>query len=407
MPSFSILTLGCRANQADAERLRQILVSAGFVEHRNDKDSDVAIVSTCTVTAEADRKSRQMLRRCRRKAAIVVAAGCGVAARGGLSELGEEYLRLAPEHPEQILELLASSGLVVSSPPAQDDKPVRQRHTRALLKIQEGCDHFCTYCIVPYVRGRSRSVAASKVVEQAQALAKQGALEIVLTGIHLAMWGLDLPEKSNLAELLQMLVDNVPGPRFRLSSIEPMSFPRRLIDIMANNPARVCPHLHLALQHASNTVLQRMHRDYTIEEYDELAARFRNEVAGAVLTTDVLVGFPGETEGEFAELMAYLGQHPYYHLHVFGYSQRPGTAAALLPNQVPAELKKARVEAVNTLGEQLKQEVLASFRGQCRPVLAEVVGSKPGWLKGTADNFISAQFPGSPSLLGTIVEVRL
>ena len=404
MPTFSIHTLGCRTNQADSEQLRQILLGAGFVEVPFGSPADCAIVNTCTVTGEADRKSRQILRRASRQAGTVVATGCGVARRGGLQSLPGAVLELAPESREQILELLGASDCPGGSALRYG---LQAGRSRALLKVQEGCDHFCSYCIVPYVRGRSRSMPASSLVEQARALEEAGHREIVLTGIHLAVWGRDLPENPDLADLLDRLLRGTREVRFRLSSIEPMSFPHRILERMACFPDRICPHLHLPLQHASDAILKRMRRDYTWAEYDRLARDFLDSVPGACLTTDILVGFPGETQGDFEILMGSLRTLPFLHLHVFAYSPRKGTAAAMYSDPVPEATRKSRSEQVIRLGERLARAVRRRFRGQVRPVLVERAADREGEWLGTADNFLQVCFPGPPALLGRIVPVRL
>ncbi len=406
MPTFSIQTLGCRVNQADSEQLRQILLGAGFDEVSPGEPADCAIVNTCTVTGEADRKSRQFLRRAARQAPTVVATGCAVAGRGGVQSLPAAVLRLPPERREGLLELLGAQGCPGAGAGSQD-RGFRQARSRALLKVQEGCDEFCSFCIVPYVRGRSRSLAVPELVARARSLEVEGYREIVLTGIHLALWGRDLDGRPDLADLLEALLEGTREVRYRLSSIEPMHFPARLLDRMAAESRRLCPHLHLALQHASNPVLQRMRRNYTLEEYDGLARRFLARVPGAVLTTDVLVGFPGETEADFQALMAYLRTVPFLHLHVFPYSPRRGTAAALFPGQVAEAEKKRRVEAVNRLGQRLGRVCRRSFRGQVRPVLVERRDPGCGQVAGTSDNFLPVVFPGGPELLGRVIPVRL
>ena len=404
MPTFSIHTLGCRANQADSEQLRQILLGAGFLEVPFGSPADCAIVNTCTVTGEADRKSRQILRRASRQAGTVVATGCGVTRRGGLQSLPGAVLKLAPESREQVLELLGASECPGGSALRHG---LQAGRSRALLKVQEGCDHFCSYCIVPYVRGRSRSTPAGVLVEQARSLEEAGHREIVLTGIHLAVWGRDLPENPDLADLLDRLMEGTREVRFRLSSIEPMSFPHRILERMARFPDRICPHLHLALQHASDAILKRMRRDYTWAEYERLARDFLGSVPGACLTTDVLVGFPGETQGDFEVLTGRLRTLPFLHLHTFAYSPRKGTAAALYPDPVPESTRKTRSEQVIRLGGRLARVVQRRFRGQVRPVLVERAADRAGEWLGTADNFLPVRFPGPPALLGRIVPIRL
>lgn len=404
MPTFSIQTLGCRANQADSERLRQILAGAGFEEVTPGQPADCAVVNTCTVTREADRKSRQVIRRAQRQASTVVATGCAVAERGGLRSLPGAALRLPPERREGILELLGAAACPSS---ALVDGETRQLRTRALLKVQEGCDQFCSFCIVPYVRGRSRSTPLPALVEQACRLEAQGYAEIVLTGIHLAVWGRDLPGEPDLADLLRDLLAATRGPRFRLSSIEPLRFPRRVLDLMVERPDRVCPHLHLALQHASDPILERMRRGYTIGEYDALVQEFVGRVDGACLTTDLMTGFPGETEEDFGRTLRYVRSTPFYRLHVFPYSPRAGTAAARFPETVPEAEKSRRTAELIALGERRRRAWMRSFRGTVRPVLVERPGTRPGEVIGTADNYLSVSLRGGVPLIGRVLPVLL
>jgi threonylcarbamoyladenosine tRNA methylthiotransferase MtaB len=404
VPTFSIHTLGCRANQADSELLREILVGAGFVEVPFGQPADCQIVNTCTVTREADRKARQLLNRALRLGGTVVATGCAVAARGGLRQLPGAVLRLPFEKREKILELLGAGGC-----PSQDlvDGEVRQARARALLKVQDGCDQFCTFCIVPYIRGRSRSLPVAELVERARRLEEQGYGEIVLSGIHLAVWGRDLPGSPDLGLLLDELCAATRSVRFRLSSIEPRHFPRGLFDRMAARPRRLCPHLHLALQHASDRVLERMRRGYDRAHYDSLVAEFLDRVPGACLTSDILVGFPGETDQDFRELLDYVRRTPFYRLHVFPYSPRPGTAAARFADQVPPEVKKARMEAMLALARRKRLEYLRRFYGARREVLVEHPGERPGEMVGVTDNYLPVLVRGGPALLGRRVLVEL
>ncbi len=380
--SFSITTLGCRANQADSARLRAILLGAGLEEKPFGEVVDCSIVNTCTVTAEADRKSRQLLTRTLRvlpETSQVVATGCAVAKRGGLKQLPGATLRLPPEERENLLSLIGAEGC-----PGRDQPQVVHRTTRALLKIQDGCDQFCTFCIVPYVRGRSQSVTLDEVVSRAVEFERQGYSEVVLTGIHLSIWGHDLPDTPDLSHLVAGILAATRTVRVRLASVEPDRFPLVLIDLMAREP-RVCPYLHLVLQHASDRVLARMHRGYTLDTYRRIVDDFFAKVPQATLSSDIMIGFPGEDEDDFRQLMGYLRQTPYYHLHVFPYSTRPGTAAAKLSGQVSGEVKKVRRDKVLKLAEKKKVQALRQMIGQRTTVVFEG-DHGPGWLKGTTHN---------------------
>ncbi len=400
MPSFAVHTLGCRANQSDSERLREILLGAGFDEVPFEANADVRIVNSCTVTREADRKSAQMVRRGMRLGGQVVATGCAVADRGGLRSLPASVLRLPPGQSDQILQLLGAESC-----PSTDlvDQETLQLHARALMRVQDGCDQFCTFCIVPYVRGRSRSFPLDEVVAEAQRLEQAGYREIVLTGIHLAVWGRE--HGQDLADLLEALLRATGAPRFRLSSIEPDCFPPRIFDLMRAHPERLCPHLHLALQHASDAVLERMHRDYDQAHFTRLVEQFSN-VPKACLTSDVMVGFPGETAEDFAILRAYVQEMPFFRLHVFPYSPRPGTAAAKFADQVPKEMRDARRNELLQISERKRLEYLRGQRGAIRHVLVEGQ-SRPGSVHGLTENYIDAELKGGPALRRHLVTVEL
>lgn len=402
-PSFSIATLGCRANQADSERLRAILESAGFEEKPFGEPVDCAVVNTCTVTAEADRKSRQLLRKVLRVLppdGKAIATGCAVAERGGLKTLPKAALRLPPDKKESILQLLD-----VESCPGREPASVSSAKTRALLKIQDGCDQFCTFCIVPYVRGRSKSVPLNLVVEQAVELERQGFQEVVLTGIHLSIYGHDLDGRPTLATLSQAIVEATKSLQVRLSSVEPDQFPLALIDLMAREP-RVCPYLHLVLQHASDKVLDRMHRGYNLAHYRTIVDSFFAKVPLATLSSDIMIGFPGEDDGDHAVLMKYLRKTPYYHLHVFPYSVRPGTAASKFKDQVTPEVKKNRRDEVLKLAKNLR---VKAQRKQYGAVLETIFETelKSGWFKGTALNGMSVISRAGPAVLHRKVPVKI
>lgn len=396
-------TLGCRANQADSERLRAILESAGFQEKPFGDKVDCSIVNTCTVTAEADRKSRQTIRKALRvlpPESKVVATGCAVAKRGGVKKLPGSALRLPPEKREEILELLE-----VERCPGREPAAAASTKTRALLKIQDGCDQFCTFCIVPYVRGRSSSVPLEKIVEQAVSFEREGYSEVVLTGIHLAIWGHDQPGKPDLSDLCRAILNATSTVQVRISSVEPDRFPLRLVDLMAENP-RLCPYLHLVLQHASDKLLERMHRGYTLSTYETIVDRFFDKVPMATLSSDIMIGFPGEDDEDHLILLDFLRRTPYYHLHVFPYSSRPGTAASKFKEQVPSDLKKERRDQVLKLGKELKLESLKKMYGSTVETIFENE-QKPGWFKGTTRNGMSVVGKAGPAILQKRVPVTI
>lgn len=391
---FSISTLGCRANQADSARMRSILLGAGFEERPFGDPVDCAIVNTCTVTVEADRKSRQLLTKALRvlpEAGQVVATGCAVASKGGLKQLPGAVLRLPPDRREDLLALLD-----VEACPGREVPVAVHRTTRALLKIQDGCDQFCTFCIVPYVRGRSQSVPLAEVVARAVALEAQGYSEIVLTGIHLSIWGHDQPGNPDLSDLAAAILKATGSIRLRLASVEPDRFPLALLGLMARE-SRLCPYLHLVLQHASDRILEKMHRGYDLATYQRIVEEFFANVPQATLSSDIMVGFPGETESDFRALVSYLRSTPFYHLHVFPYSARPGTAASKFADQVPVEVKKFRRDTILKLGERKKAEALRGMIGQRTTVIFEG-DHAPGWLKGTTHNGMTLLARAGPAL---------
>lgn len=405
MPTFSIHTLGCRANQADSEQLAQILNGAGFQEVAFGQAADCQIVNTCTVTREADRKSAQMVRRALNgggEASTVVVTGCGAAQRGGAwQRVPSSALRLPPDQREEILRLIGAENCPNTA--ALERGWLRRDRTRALLRIQDGCDQFCTFCIVPYVRGRSHSRNTDWVVEQVRELEEQGALEVVLSGIHLSAWGRE--QETDLAVLAGAILQATKTVRLRLSSVEPDLFPAKIIELMRTQP-RLCPHLHLVLQHASDRVLQRMHRGYDLAHYDSLVQEFLT-LPGACLTTDLMVGFPGETEADFAQLLAYVRRTAFAKIHVFPYSSRPGTAAARFAEQVPPEVLQNRRNRLLKLAERKQVAFLRQNIGQVREALVESPADRAGWMKATTDNFLSVLVRGGPALRGRRLPVRL
>ena len=377
-------------------------MGAGFQQVPFGTPADCQIVNTCTVTREADRKSAQFVRRAERTGGVVVATGCGVAARGGLKGVGASVLRLPPDQRDDILALLGAEDC----PSALSlEKTLRHKRARALLRVQDGCDQFCTFCIVPYVRGRSRSLSAAQLLERVIKLQAEGFQEIVLTGIHLSAWGHDFSQR--LSDLLGFLLRSTSGVRFRLGSVEPDLFPREVFHLMLEYPERLCPHLHLVIQHASDRILEKMHRGYTLAHYDSLVTEFVESVPGACLTSDVMVGFPGEEEADFAILRDYIARTPYYHLHVFPYSSRPGTAASKFAGQVSSELKQARRDQLIRLGEQKRRQFQKASLGQRRHVLVEACSPSRGWVEGTADNYLAVRLRGGSALIGKIVQVEL
>lgn len=405
MPTFSLHTLGCRANRSDSERIREILLSADYLEVPFGQPADCQIVNTCTVTHEADRKSRQMIRRAQKKSegGIVIATGCAVAKRGGLKRWSSATIKLPPDELDRLVEVLG-----IEECPANEKlvKGFGQSRTRALLRVQEGCDQFCTFCIVPYVRGRAKSFDALKVLEKAKQFEAQGVQEIVLTGIHLSTWGLEMEPEKTLEDLLRLLVKETSGVRFRLSSVEPDRFPMGVVDLMKEYPDRICPHLHLVLQHSSDRILKRMHRGYDYAHYLSIVDHFKTHFPLGCLTSDVMVGFPGESEEDFEHLKRSIASLPFYHLHVFPYSVRPGTAASKFTDQIDPQTKSRRMAEILELAAQKESEFVRKCLGSKVRCIVEKQLSE-GWVQGTSENYLTVKFKAGPYAVGRSFEILI
>lgn len=404
-PTFHIETLGCRVNQYDEELLRREFFMRGFREVGLEESADVFVVNTCTVTQVADKKSRQIIRRALRANpdARVIATGCAVgneSARTG--RISARVIQVSNKQKERLLDVVRAE---LPSHHARDERLVEgatQGRARALLKVQDGCNQMCTFCIVPFVRGRARSKPPDEVLDEARALVAAGYREIVVTGVHVGWYGRDIDGWS-LGRLMDALSTSSGAARVRLSSIEPADFPIEMLDTMTRGGV-ICPHLHLALQHASDAVLERMRRGYTIAHYDDIVTEFLSRFPDGALTADVLVGFPGETDDEFEALCAYIASRPFAHLHVFPYSVRPGTAAARMPGRVADDVLQARMERVLALGREKERAFRERFVGREVDVLVEEAAH--GRCRGTTANYLTVDFDGDPAWVGTSVRVR-
>jgi threonylcarbamoyladenosine tRNA methylthiotransferase MtaB len=418
-PRAVFYTLGCKANLYDTSGLMDQFrqegwhVDAGHEEEREGAGpgADLYVVNSCAVTTRAEGKSRQLVRRLKREhpLALVALVGCYPevhrarrdqaapkdAADPKAAPKDEADLILGTSDRRLLLQRLRERGLGPSPAPLTVFNRTGLAHgafagerTRATLKVQDGCEQFCTYCVIPYARGPSRSRPAPEVLEEAAGLARAGFKEIVVTGIHLGFWGVDLgpaPSGLRLADLVRDIAA-IPGlARVRLSSIEPLEVTDDLIELLASNP-RVCRHLHVPLQSGSDTVLARMNRHYTAADYLALVARVRSRVPRLGLTTDVMVGFPGETDEESQATLDTVRQARFSRLHVFRFSRRPGTPAADMPGQVAAAVMKVRSEELIGLGRRLGREFHESLVGQTLEVLVERAG--PDGSEGLTDNYV-------------------
>ena len=394
MRTAALHNLGCKVNAYETEAMQQILEDAGYqIVDFGDK-ADVYVINTCSVTNVADKKSRQMLHRAKAKnpEAVVVAAGCYVqAAAERLEEDAGVDLIIGNNKKKDLAVILenyfaqkrgekGSYVIDIAHTGEYEDLHINRisDHTRAFIKIQDGCNQFCSYCIIPYTRGRIRSREIADIEKEVKALAGKGYREIVLTGIHLSSYGKDLREETNLLDAVR-LVHGIEGvERIRLGSLEPRIVTREFAQALKEMP-KVCPHFHLSLQSGCEATLKRMNRHYTPEEYLEGCRILREVFENPAITTDVIVGFPGETEEEFEETREFLKKVHFYEMHIFKYSRRAGTRADRMPDQVPESVKTARSEALLEMERQMSLEYRKSFLGKkCEVLLEEpeVIGGK-------------------------------
>lgn len=375
--------LGCKVNAYETESMQQMLEQAGYEIVPFAPGADIYIINTCTVTNIADRKSRQMLHKAKKMNpdAIVVAAGCYVESEkysGGKVDEAIDIV-IGNNCKKDLVEILEAYEEGKSAEALIDINHTKEyeelhldktaEHTRAYVKVQDGCNQFCSYCIIPYTRGRVRSRKSQDVYEEVLRLAKAGYREVVLTGIHLSSYGVDL-ENENLLTLIQMIHD-IPGiMRIRLGSLEPRIMTEEFVSGIARLP-KVCPHFHLSLQSGCNETLKRMNRRYTAEEYYEVCERIRRYYEDPALTTDVIVGFAGETEEEFAQCKAFLEKVRFFETHIFKFSIRKGTRAAKMDHQVPDQVKTERSNLLLTLHEKNARDYLERHLGKELEVLME------------------------------------
>jgi len=388
--SVAFLSLGCKVNAYETESMKEMFKNANYEIRQFNEAADIYIVNTCTVTNIADRKSRQMLHRAKKlnPEAVVVAVGCYVQApqskleeddlvdilvgtreKSSVLSLVEEYIR--SEKTRDFKHSVIKSG-EENKDWSYDNTEVNDAggKNRANIKIQDGCDQFCTYCIIPFVRGRIRSRDMESIVEEAERLARAGFKEMVLTGIHIGSYGRDIDGESKMLELLTKL-NNVEGDfRIRLGSVEPRLITEEFLEGLVKLK-KVCPHFHLSLQSGSTTVLKRMNRHYSAEEYLNSVKLLKKYYDRPGITTDIIVGFPGETDEEFEETVAFVKEVAFLKVHVFPYSKRDGTYAARMNEQIAPEIKKKREDILIKVCEEVSEKYLESFNGDTEQVLLE------------------------------------
>ena len=378
--------LGCKVNSYETEAMQQLLEHAGYEIVPFREGADVYIINTCSVTNVADRKSRQMLHRAKKMnpSAAVVAVGCYVQAAGAELKKDEAVdLIVGNNQKKDLVQILddyfadhENSGEILDIGHSQEYEELHIRriadHTRAFIKVQDGCNQFCSYCIIPYTRGRVRSRRPEDIEHEVRGIAEAGYKEIVLTGIHLSSYGVDFKDeqKENLLTLIKRL-DQIPGiERLRLGSLEPRIVTREFAKELARLRT-ICPHFHLSLQSGCDATLKRMNRRYNAAEYQACCEILREEFDNPAITTDVIVGFPGETEEEFAETERFLKAIHFYEMHIFKYSRRAGTRAADMPDQVPEGIKSVRSDILLALEKQQSLEYRGRFLGTEEEILLE------------------------------------
>jgi threonylcarbamoyladenosine tRNA methylthiotransferase MtaB len=398
MKKAALHNLGCKVNAYETEAMQQLLEAAGYEIVPFSEKADVYVVNTCSVTNIADRKSRQMLHRAKKQNpdAIVVAAGCYVQTREDEAKLDPAIdIILGNDMKNKLVGVIEELSLTRTA-----------EHTRAFIKVQDGCNQFCSYCIIPYARGRVRSRAIDSVIREVESLAAQGYREIVLTGIHLSSYGVDCGE--NLLHLIQMVHEVEGIERIRLGSLEPRLITEEFAAALAKME-KICPHFHLSLQSGCDATLQRMNRKYTTEEYEKGCKLLRTYFDQPAITTDVIVGFPGETEAEFEETRAFLERIHFYEMHIFKYSRRKGTRADLMDNQIPEEIKTARSAELIALGERMSEEYRKRLVGTCQEVLFEElsdVGGTPMYV-GYTREYVRVAAVSARSLVNRIVRGKI
>lgn len=421
MRTAALHNLGCKVNSYETEAMQQLLEEAGYEIVSFHEKADVYIINTCSVTNIADRKSRQMLHRAKKQnpEAVVVAAGCYVqsAAEELKADLAVDVIignnkkqDLVPILEEYFKDRTDSSHVIEINETHEYERLSIHKiadHTRAFLKVQDGCNQFCSYCIIPYTRGRVRSRRPEEVVAEVRELAAAGYQEVVLTGIHLSSYGVDFKEEEN-ENLLSLIrqVHEVEGiRRIRLGSLEPRIITDDFAKALASMP-KFCPHFHLSLQSGCDETLKRMNRHYTTEEYAAGCDILRRYFDNPAITTDVIVGFPGETEEEFEATKAFLERIGFYEMHIFKYSRRAGTRADRMPEQVPEQIKNVRSEALLLLEKQMSKAYRESFLGKKKTVLLEEkteIGGR-AYMIGHTMEYVKAVVPYADDLKNKMTE---
>ncbi|MDD2497639.1 MAG: tRNA (N(6)-L-threonylcarbamoyladenosine(37)-C(2))-methylthiotransferase MtaB [Desulfitobacteriaceae bacterium] len=421
-PKVAVYTLGCKVNQNETEAMAGLFKKAGYEEVDFHQEADVYIINTCSVTHLADRKSRQMIRRAIKTNpdALVAVTGCyAQTAPGEVLNIPGVDLIVGTSERNRIVELVNEARLAEAPVNAVKDimkisdfeeiaeEEAEPHRVRAYLKIQEGCNRYCSYCIIPYSRGPIRSRPIENVVNAAQRLVEMGYKEIVLTGIHTGAYGTE-SGNADLAVLIRRLLEIEDLKRLRISSIDPNEVNEELLDLMAGSEV-LCRHLHIPLQSGDDRVLERMNRVYTTDDYENLVGEIRTRIPGIAITSDIMVGFPGETEEEFQHTLVFTEKIGFSALHVFKYSPRRGTPAAGFPKQVDWKIKEERSKELISLGRRLSAKYAETNIGKVFSVLVEQetkIKDAFFW-EGHTDNYLKVVFPFEKDLRGSFTKVFL
>lgn len=422
MKKAALHNLGCKVNAYETEAMQHLLEEAGYEIVPFTQKADVYVINTCSVTNMADRKSRQMLHKAKKNNpdSIVVAAGCYVqtSEKEVLNDLSVDIV-IGNDRKHDLVRLLEEYSLDSVNDTVDDINDGKhdfeelfidqtKEHTRAFIKVQDGCNQFCSYCIIPYARGRVRSRRFENVIAEVERLAANGFKEVVLTGIHLSSYGVDFEEAAGLLELIQA-VNAVKGiERIRLGSLEPKIVTEHFASELSKLD-KICPHFHLSLQSGCDATLKRMNRKYTTKEYERGCELLRKYFVHPAITTDVIVGFPGETEEEFEQTEAYLEHIHFYEMHIFKYSKRKGTRAAVMPDQIDEQIKAARSEKLIALGHDMSKEFRKFYIGKNEEVLFEekaVIGDKE-YFVGYTKEYVKVAKETAENLENQIVSGRI
>lgn len=422
MKKAALHNLGCKVNAYETEAMQHLLEEAGYEIVPFTQKADVYVINTCSVTNMADRKSRQMLHKAKKNNpdSIVVAAGCYVqtSEKEVLNDLSVDIV-IGNDRKHDLVRLLEEYSLDSVNDTVDDINDGKhdfeelfidqtKEHTRAFIKVQDGCNQFCSYCIIPYARGRVRSRRFENVIAEVERLAANGFKEVVLTGIHLSSYGVDFEGATGLLELIQA-VNAVKGiERIRLGSLEPKIVTEHFASELSKLD-KICPHFHLSLQSGCDATLKRMNRKYTTKEYERGCELLRKYFVHPAITTDVIVGFPGETEEEFEQTKAYLEHIHFYEMHIFKYSKRKGTRAAVMPDQIDEQIKAARSEKLIALGHDMSKEFRKFYIGKNEEALFEekaVIGDKE-YFVGYTKEYVKVAKKTAENLENQIVSGRI